>query len=114
MLYFYWSRFFLWESDQHKRKYQLTKWNIIYRPKDQGGLEIEILDINNRWYLPIKSLFKIHNEERVWQKLLHNKYLKNKTLSQVIAKPVDSQFWKGLVRVKNDLFDRGSFIIGNG
>ena len=31
----YRSRFF-WQSDQHKRKYRLTKWNIICRPKDQG------------------------------------------------------------------------------
>jgi hypothetical protein len=33
---FYRSRFF-WQSDQSKRKYRLTKWNIICRPKDQGG-----------------------------------------------------------------------------
>jgi hypothetical protein len=25
-------------SDQHKKKYRLIKWNIIYQPKDQGGL----------------------------------------------------------------------------
>jgi hypothetical protein len=36
-----------------------------------------------------------------------NKYLKNKTLSQVEAKPMDSPFWKGLMRVKDDFFERG-------
>jgi hypothetical protein len=50
----------------------------------------------------------------VWQELLHNKYLRGKTLSQVTAKPTDSQFWKGLMRVKEDFFSRGSFKIGNG
>lgn len=29
---FYRSRFF-WQSDEHKRKYRLTKWNIICHPK---------------------------------------------------------------------------------
>jgi hypothetical protein len=33
---FFRSRFF-WQSDGHKKKYRLTKWNIICRPKDQGG-----------------------------------------------------------------------------
>ena len=41
---FYRSHFF-WQSDQHKRKYRLTKWNIVCRSKDQGGLGIEVLEI---------------------------------------------------------------------
>jgi hypothetical protein len=61
---FYCSRFF-WQSDEHKRKYRLTKWNIICRPKDQGGLGIEVLDIKNKCLLS-KWLFKILHEEGVW------------------------------------------------
>jgi hypothetical protein len=30
------SRFY-WQSDQHKKKYMLARWNIICQPKDQGG-----------------------------------------------------------------------------
>jgi hypothetical protein len=41
---FYRSRFF-WQGDEEKRKYRLTRWNIICRPKDQGGLGIEVLDL---------------------------------------------------------------------
>jgi hypothetical protein len=44
---FFRSRFF-WQSDQTKKKYRLTRWNIICRPKDQGGLGIEVLDIKNK------------------------------------------------------------------
>jgi hypothetical protein len=36
-LNFYRSRFF-WQSDGQKKKYRLTKWNIVCRPKDQGGV----------------------------------------------------------------------------
>jgi hypothetical protein len=50
----------------------------------------------------------------MWQQLLSNKYLRNKTLSQVEVKPTDSPFWKGLMHVKEDFFKRGYFKLGNG
>jgi hypothetical protein len=28
-------------------------------------------------------------------------------------KPIDSPFWKGLMKVKEEFFNRGSFIVGN-
>jgi hypothetical protein len=109
---FYRSRFF-WQSDENKKKYRLTKWNIVCRPKDQGGLGIEVLELKNKCLLS-KWLFKLLNEEGVWQELLHNKYLRNKTLSAVQSKPTDSPFWKGLMRVKEEFFNRGFFKVGNG
>ena len=99
---FYRSRFF-WQSDLKKRKYRLTKWNIVCRPKDQGGLGIEVLEIKKLCLLS-KWLFKMMHEEGVWQELLSNKYLGDKTLSQVQATPLDSPFWKGLMRVKHEIF----------
>jgi hypothetical protein len=109
---FYRSRFF-WQSCENKRKYRLTKWNIICRPKDQGGLGIEVLNIKNTCLLS-KWLFKLFNSDGVWQELLHNKYMSQKTLAQVSSKPTDSPFWKGLMKVKNLFFNFGRFTIGNG
>ena len=106
------SRFF-WQSDGHKKKYRLTKWEIMCRPKDQGGLGIEVLELKNRCLLS-KWLFKFLNEEGVWQELINNKYLQWRSLSQVTARPFDSPFWKGLMKVKDDFFRRGNFIIGDG
>jgi hypothetical protein len=60
---FYRSLFF--QTINHKKKYRLTKWNILCRPKDQGGLGIEVLEIKNRNLL-IKWLFKLLNEEGMW------------------------------------------------
>jgi hypothetical protein len=74
---------------------------------------VEVLDIKNKCLLS-KWLFKLLNEEGVWQELLHNKYLRTQTLSQVTAKPTDSPFWKGLMGVKDEFFSRGSFKVGNG
>ena len=43
-----------------------------------------------------------------------NKYLHSKSLSQVKVQAHDSPFWKGLMKVKDEFFDRGSFTVGNG
>ena len=43
---FFRSHFF-WQSNETKKKYRLSKWNMVCRPKDQGGLGIEVLDIKN-------------------------------------------------------------------
>jgi hypothetical protein len=80
--------FFLAERWTQK-EIPIEKWNIICRPKDQGGLGIEVLEIKNRCLLS-KWLDKLINQEGVWQELLHNKYLNNKTLSQVTVQPQDS------------------------
>ena len=40
------SRFF-WQSDEHKRKYRLAKWDILCQLKDQGGLGIHNLELKN-------------------------------------------------------------------
>jgi hypothetical protein len=47
----YFRSCFFWQSDGHKKKYRLTKWNMIFRPKDQGGLGVEVLKLKNRCLL---------------------------------------------------------------
>ena len=61
-----------------------------------------------------KWLFKILHEEGVWQELLMNNYLLNKTSAQVQPKPLDSPLWKGIMAVKNEFLARGHFEVGNG
>ena len=78
-LNFYRSRFF-WEGDGHKRKYRLSKWDILCRPKEQGGLGIMDLNVQNKCLLS-KWLFKLINEDGIWQQILRNKYLGSKTLT---------------------------------
>jgi hypothetical protein len=108
----YYRSCFFWESDQTKRKY-LTRWNIIRCPKDQGGLGIEVLDIKNKCLLS-KWLLKFLNEEDMWQELLHNKYLSDKTLSQFQVKPIGSPFWKEIMHGWMSFFSDVIFIIGDG
>ena len=40
------SRFF-WQGDSEKRNYRLARWDVVCRPKEQGGLGICDLKIKN-------------------------------------------------------------------
>jgi hypothetical protein len=89
-----------------------VKWKIIYRHKDQGGLGILDLEIQNKCLLS-KWLYKLINEDGVWQQLLRNKYIDTKTRTQV-KKTGDSQFWTGLMNVKNQFLSLGNFRLQSG
>jgi len=76
-------------------------------PKSVGGLGTINLDVQNLCLLS-KWLYKLINEDGVWHQLLKKKYLKNKILAQVMKRPSDSQFWSGLMEVKDHFFTRGN------
>ena len=61
-----------------------------------------------------KWLFKLLNEKGLWQDIPRKKYLQNKTLSQVEKKRGDSQFWNGLMEVKDHFLARGRFVVHSG
>ena len=82
-------------------------------PKELGGLGIQNLDINNKGLLG-KWMFKLLNEEGIWQSLLTRKYMGEKSLSQVVNKPGTSQFWSGLMKIKEQFLRFGSFQVKNG
>jgi hypothetical protein len=47
-----------------------------------------------------KWLFKLINVDGLWQTILRNKYLANKTIGKVDRLPGDSHFWTSLINVK--------------
>ena len=82
--------------------------------KSPRGLGIENLEVKYSCLLS-KELYKLTVETgATWAQILRSKDLHSKTLSQVTARPMDSPFWKGLMRVKSAFFNRTKFIIGNG
>ncbi|WVZ57553.1 LOW QUALITY PROTEIN: hypothetical protein U9M48_007925 [Paspalum notatum var. saurae] len=111
-LEYYRSRFF-WQYDNHKKKYRLISWPILCQPMEQGGLGVQNIDIQNKCLLS-KWLFKLCNEDGIWQDLLRNKYLKGNSLSQTDKKPRDSHFWKNLMGVKNHFLSLDRFKLVSG
>jgi hypothetical protein len=109
---YYRSRFF-WQCDEHKRKYRLAKWSILCKPRCMGGLGILDLETQNKCLIS-KWLFKLFNEEGLWQEVLRRKYVKDKCLFQVQKRPGDSQFWASLMEVKDLLIQHGRCKVNNG
>jgi hypothetical protein len=109
---YYRSRFF-WQGNSEKKKYQLVKWSIVCRPKDQGGLGVHDLQVKNSALLD-EWLFKLLTEDGVWQTILRRKYIGLKALFQVVWKPGDSHFWAGLMALKKIFFRHGTFSINDG
>ncbi|WVZ50145.1 hypothetical protein U9M48_001431, partial [Paspalum notatum var. saurae] len=100
------------QNDQHKKKYHFIKWDQVRQPKQQGGLGIIDLEVQNKCLLS-KWLFKLANEDGIWQRLLRNKYLKSKPFGSGSKKPGISHFWAGLMEVKHLFLGLGSFLVGN-
>ncbi|WVZ88220.1 hypothetical protein U9M48_034764 [Paspalum notatum var. saurae] len=109
----YFRKRFFWQNDQHKKKYHLIKWDQIRQPKEQGSLGIIDLEIQNKCLLS-KWRFKLANEEGMWQSLIRNKYLQSKPLGSGTKKPGVSNFWAGIMEVKELFLSLGSFNIGDG
>jgi len=106
------SRFF-WQSDEHKKKYRLAKWDILCQPKEQGGLAIHNLELKNIALLS-KWLYRLLTTKGTWQHIIKNKYLGSKPIVQAQWKSGDSHFWASLMKVKNDFLKFGSFTIKDG
>jgi len=108
-LYYFWSRFF-WQSDKHKRKYRLAKWDILCQLKEQGGLGIQNLELENIALLS-KWLYRLITTDGTWQQILRNKYLGTKPLVQVQWRRWDSHFWASLMKVNREFLKFGTFHI---
>jgi hypothetical protein len=90
----------------------LTKWSVVCTPKYQGGLRFLYLNIHNRCLLS-KWLYKLINEDGVWQNLL-GKYLKDRTITQVQYMLGDSHFLACLMKVRDEFLSLESFWLGDG
>jgi hypothetical protein len=54
------------------------------------------------------------NSDGTWQQLLKNKYLGDKSITQVGRKSGDSHFWSGLMNIKDQFLCLGSFTLQDG
>jgi hypothetical protein len=54
------------------------------------------------------------NEQGIWQDLLRQKYMQDKAIRQTRRKLGDSQFWSGIMSVKELFLGFGTFQLNNG
>jgi hypothetical protein len=97
---------FLWQGAEEKFRYHMAKWEMVARPKDQGGLGIINTRLMNEC-LVVKWIWKIMQEPNaLWFKNLKAKYLDSRGFFYSNSNG-SSQFWQGLHKVKH-LFKWGA------
>jgi hypothetical protein len=80
--------------------------------KGPRRLGIQNFETQNQCLLS-KWLFKLINEDGLWQTILRNKYLSCHAIGSVDRKLGDSHFWIGLMKAKSVFLVHGSFHLNN-
>lgn len=92
---------------EERFRYHMAKWEMVSRPKNQGGLGIINTKVMNECLLT-KWIWKILQEpEEMWFKILKAKYMMGCNFFSSISKD-SSQCWQGLHKIKH-LFKWGPF-----
>jgi hypothetical protein len=101
-----------WHGPDMKRKYHMAKWDLMATPKAAGGAGFTDTRVMNKCLLA-KWIFKIERgDNTICCNLLRQKYLGENIFSY--KKKSGSQFWKGLISIREE-FSRGvKYILGNG
>src|SRR4051812_37762901 len=78
-----------------------------------GGLGVTNIDLKNISLL-CKWVWKLENEDGMWQEMIKVKYLRKKTLTQCRPSPAYSHFWSGIVSIKNLFYTCCERLLGDG
>jgi hypothetical protein len=103
---------FFWHGPNIKRKYHMASWDLLASPRKAGGLGFTNTRVMNICLLA-KWIFKIENGDyNIWCNLLRRKYLGEKGIFSC-RKNNSSQFWKGLMAIRNECARGLKYIVGN-
>jgi hypothetical protein len=104
---------FLWQGADRKFKYHMAKWEMVSKPRDQGGIGIINTRIMNDCLLT-KWIWRILQEpDELWFKVIKAKYLDGCSFFSATNRG-SSQFWKGLHKVKHFFKWGAIFKVKNG
>jgi len=93
---------FLWNGHQDKQRFHLCSWEVISRPKKNGGWGIRNLNLFNL-ALNSVTLWRVLTKESIWHNVVRDKYLHSSSLSSWLRRPNQnsssaSRIWKSLLR----------------
>ncbi|GJY12210.1 RNA-directed DNA polymerase, eukaryota, reverse transcriptase zinc-binding domain protein [Tanacetum coccineum] len=87
---------FLWSQGELSKGKAKVAWRNICSPKNQGGLGLKDLVIKHLWYIAL-------DENSIWVKWVNNVKLKGKSIWAVNEEVTDSQGWKNMLRLRDDV-----------
>jgi hypothetical protein len=93
---------FLWNGRSDSQQYHLCRWEILSRPKRNGGWGFRNL-FHFNLALNANTFWRVLTQESIWHQVVMDKYLHNSTLIIWIRKPSHtltsvSRVWSSLIR----------------
>jgi hypothetical protein len=100
------GRQFLWANkDDFKHGKCLASWDMVCKPKDQGGLGVLNLRIQNKALL-MKNLYKFYNHQDIpWVNLIWQAYYHNINNTPHLCSRKGSFWWKDCLSMVDDFTD---------
>ncbi|GJZ15925.1 hypothetical protein Tco_0551602 [Tanacetum coccineum] len=105
---------FLWNARGSAKGKARVAWNLVCRPKEQGGLGLKPL---RKWneVLLITQIWKIiENKESLWVKWVNTVKLKNKSFWEIDGNSTDSWGWKNMLKIRDKIKPYVFYEVGNG
>ncbi|KAL4292809.1 hypothetical protein AHAS_Ahas18G0065200 [Arachis hypogaea] len=97
------TRSFIWCSSHNHRGLHLASWRVLTTPKKFGGLALRESRLVN-FSLLGKLVWQIlMNQEKLWVKIMLQKYLQNRNIFAVKAMGSSSYIWKSIVHTASVL-----------
>ncbi|KAG5569955.1 hypothetical protein H5410_059721 [Solanum commersonii] len=93
-------RSFLWQGNKEKRGYNLVKWDTLTLSRNQGGLGLKNLSLQNSCLLQ-KWLWRFCTEDRaLWRRFIAGKYgLLNQWTTEEVMGTFGCSVWKTIRRI---------------
>jgi hypothetical protein len=108
------QRSFIWGDSSAGRKYHAISWNMLTQPKSMGGLGLRRMEVRNRACLMKMGWELQQGSDDLWTKVIHGKYGRGvDSLTDAIAKPLDSKFWKALMSFMPWIIGQSHMAVGN-
>ncbi|CAN1800305.1 Putative ribonuclease H protein At1g65750 [Linum perenne] len=108
-------RNFVWGTTEEERKVSLVSWGTICLPKEKGGLGLKMARQLNRAYLTKLAFIFFKEKNKLWVRILQNKYLSPDNGGLAARKlKSSSPLWKGILREKDTMLEGSKSAIRNG
>lgn len=102
---------FFWGKNQG-RYMALLHWDVVTRPKLEGGLGLQNLQIMNR-ALVLKILWKVASGNcALWVSLMQSKYLPHSSLWESKCTYECTSLWKAMLQARSELLPHVKWIFG--
>ncbi|XP_059668736.1 uncharacterized protein LOC132313810 [Cornus florida] len=107
-------RDFVWGSRENINKLHLLSWDMMCRPKDEGGLgirKLKDLQVTSQRVLAWDFLL---SKDRLWISWFHHRYTTSSNFWNAIPKISHSILWKNMINVRETLLNAIHFSNGDG